>query len=175
MAFVKIEDHLTSREIVVFPKTYALHKAHLEVGRLVVVLGKVSEREGQPTSVLADSIACFDETDLDQVVNMLKDGMWVDQITHEDVVERRRTETPKTRSIVIHLAGAPTDKQITSLRGLFQEKPGTVPVQFSVEAGGGQKLIRTEYTITPTKAVLDTIRDIIGEGTVKVVEPMEMG
>lgn len=176
MAFVRIADHLTSCEIVVFPRTYAQHKNHFEEGRLAVVLGKVSEREGQSKSVIADSVACFGEVDIQEVVNMLKDGMWVAEDVHEKVL-KQRTESKKNQqaSVVIDLIGAPSDKQIMGLRNLFQQKPGSVPVQFAVEAAGRRKLIKTEYSITPSNAVVDAIREIIGEGTVKLVEPEKMG
>lgn len=175
MAFVRIADHLTSCEIVVFPRTYAQHKNHFEEGRLAVVLGKVSEREGQSKSVIADSIACFGEVDIQEVVNMLKDGMWVAEDVHENVLKQREEKKKDLQaSVVIDLIGAPSDKQITGLRNLFQQKPGAVPVQFAVEAAGRRKLIKTEYSIAPTNAVVDAIREIIGEGTVKVVEPEKM-
>lgn len=175
MAFVRIADHLSDREVVVFPKTYAQYKSHFEEGRLCVVLGKVSEREGQAKSVIADSIACFDEVDINEVVNMMKDNMWVDQKVHEDVKSQRKEARKMLEaSVVIDLAGAPTDKQITGLRNLFQQKPGKIPVQFAVEAAGRKKLIKTEYAISPTNAVVDAIAEIIGEGSVRVVEPEKM-
>jgi DNA polymerase-3 subunit alpha len=56
MAFVEIEDMQASREIVVFPKTYAAAKNLLEGGSLIVIRGKVDAPEGRQPKVLADTI-----------------------------------------------------------------------------------------------------------------------
>lgn len=56
MAFVEIEDTQATREIVVFPRPYAAHKALLAEGRLILVRGKVDAQEGRPPKILADSI-----------------------------------------------------------------------------------------------------------------------
>ena len=175
MAFVRIADHVTDKEVVVFPRTYAQHKAHLQEGRLAVILGKVSEREGQAKSVIADSVACFDEKEVNNVANMLKDGMWVAEDVHEAVVKHRKEKSKDGQpAVVIDLAQAPTDQQISGLRELFQQKPGPVPVEFAVVAQGRTKHIRTEYTIAPTNAVMDAIGAIVGKRAVRLVEPEKM-
>jgi DNA polymerase-3 subunit alpha len=56
MAFVEIEDTQATRELVVFPRPYAAHKALLTEGRLILVRGKVDAQEGRPPKILADSI-----------------------------------------------------------------------------------------------------------------------
>lgn len=56
MAFVEIEDTQATRELVVFPRTYAAHKELLTEGRLILVRGKVDAQEGRPPKILADSI-----------------------------------------------------------------------------------------------------------------------
>ncbi|HBU27690.1 TPA: DNA polymerase III subunit alpha [Candidatus Uhrbacteria bacterium] len=174
MAFVRIADGESDREVVVFPRTYVQHKEHIVEGRLVVVLGKVSEREGQSKSVIADSVACFAEDDVQGVMNMMKDGMWVSEDVHEKAVRQRREEVKETR-VVIDLVQAPTEQQIDGLRRLFQQKPGPIPVHFSVEAGGQKQRIQTEYSITPTNATIEAIADIVGKGNVRMVEPEKMG
>lgn len=104
---------------------------------------------------------------------MLKDGMWVGEDVHRAVKERAQP-TAYERSVVIDLPAAPSDKQIRGLRELFQKRPGEVPVQFLVKAGGGRKLIKTGYTIAPTQAVMDSIHEII-QTRVSLVEPEKIG
>ncbi|PIR47317.1 DNA polymerase III subunit alpha [Candidatus Uhrbacteria bacterium CG10_big_fil_rev_8_21_14_0_10_50_16] len=175
MAFVRVANGESDIEIVVFPRTFAQHKEHIVEGRLVVVLGKVSEREGQSKSVIADSVACFAEDDVQGVVNMMHDGMWVAEDVHESVMKQRKESRPKEASVIIDLVQAPTEDQINGLRSLFQQKPGPVPVHFSVEAGGQKQRIQTEYSISPTNAIVDAIGVIVGKGNVRVVEPEKMG
>jgi DNA polymerase-3 subunit alpha len=56
MAFVEIEDIQTTRELVIFPRTYAMHKEMLIPGNLVMVQGKVDAPEGRDPKILADTI-----------------------------------------------------------------------------------------------------------------------
>jgi DNA polymerase-3 subunit alpha len=56
MAFVEIEDIQTTREIVIFPRTYAAHKELLIPGNLIVVQGKVDAADGRDPKILADSL-----------------------------------------------------------------------------------------------------------------------
>jgi DNA polymerase-3 subunit alpha len=56
MAFVEIEDIQAAREIVIFPRTYTTYQDLLEVGRLIMVTGKVDAQEGRTPKVLADTI-----------------------------------------------------------------------------------------------------------------------
>ncbi|MBN1220228.1 MAG: DNA polymerase III subunit alpha [Anaerolineae bacterium] len=55
MAFVEIEDIQTSREVVVFPRTYREYKTLLVSGNLILVHGKVDAQNGSP-KILADTI-----------------------------------------------------------------------------------------------------------------------
>ncbi len=173
MAFLTLEDHTGSVEVVVFPRVFAEHRSYLVEGQLIVGTGRTSAREGQPMSVVLDSVACLSEANVGEIETMLRGGMWVGEDVHRAAVERRTPLTP-VRSVVIDLSTAPSDKQIRGLRELFQKKPGDVPVQFAVDAGGGRKLIRTEYSIAPTQAVMDAIRDM-AVGAVSLVEPEKIG
>ena len=57
MAFVEIEDIQTTREVVVFPRVYAAHRAMLIPGTLIRVQGKVDAQNGGGPKILADSIS----------------------------------------------------------------------------------------------------------------------
>ncbi|MBT6254467.1 DNA polymerase III subunit alpha [Candidatus Uhrbacteria bacterium] len=174
MAFVRIEDADTSVELVFFPRTYAQYKAELVDGRLMCLTGKVSVREGQPKSILVDSIACFDEDSVEQIATMLKDGMWVAEEVHKDAMKAKGDNAVPGKRIVIDLRGAPSQEQISGLRDIFRTKPGDHLVQFVVDSGGRKKYIKTQFSISPTNAVVDSIRDIIGGPHVQVVENTEI-
>ncbi len=170
MAFVRIEDSVDGVELVVFPRTYTQYKQYLVDGQLIVLVGKVSVREAQPKSVLVDSIACFDEDSVDEVVQMLKDGMWVAEEVHADAVKAKKDDLAPPNHVIIGLDGAPSEAQITGLREIFKNKPGNYPVRFAIESGGRRKLIKTEFSISPTNAVVDAIREIVNGNSVEVVK-----
>ena len=170
MAFVRFEDGVGDCEVVFFPQLFAEYKPFLEEGTLCVVSGKVSQREGQAKSILANSLVRFTEDTFGEVERMLKNGVWVDEAAHQtarqEAVQQQDMEGP---AIVISLDKAPSEKQIVGLRSIFTSRSGDVPVQFSIDAGGGRKWIKTEYAILPTDAVLEAIGDIIGADRVQVV------
>ncbi len=56
MAFVEIEDIQTSREVVVFPRTYTAHKNLLAEGNLILVRGKIDAQDGRQIKIIADTI-----------------------------------------------------------------------------------------------------------------------
>ena len=55
MGFVTIADREASIECVVFPEVFAKHKSDLEVGKVVLVKGKLSRRNGVP-SLIVDKV-----------------------------------------------------------------------------------------------------------------------
>lgn len=59
MAFVTIADKEAKIEAVAFPRTYADRKDALQEGKTVLVKGKVSRRNGEP-SILIDKVKAFD-------------------------------------------------------------------------------------------------------------------
>lgn len=59
MAFVKVSDHTDTIETVIFPDLYAENKALFEAGKLLVLRGKISLRNGEK-SIIADKIKELD-------------------------------------------------------------------------------------------------------------------
>ena len=178
MAFVRFEDGENDVEAVFFPRVYAGHKIHIKEGVTMIISGKVSVREAQPKSILVDSLVVFDESSFDEVLGMLTRGVWVDEGVHQQVKTQERehelSASIEGTSVVIVMNGAPTPLQITNLRQVFTKRPGDASVQFAVESGGRIKRIKTEFSIAPTNAVIDSIGQIIGNENVKVVENGQM-
>ncbi len=54
MAFIKIEDKTDSLEAVVFPKLFKLHASSIVSGQCLLVKGKVSVRNGEPSLAIED-------------------------------------------------------------------------------------------------------------------------
>lgn len=57
MAFLNLEDLYGSVEVIVFPKTYDKYRSLVEEEGLVVIEGRVSVREDEPTKVLCQQIS----------------------------------------------------------------------------------------------------------------------
>ncbi|MEK7094543.1 MAG: DNA polymerase III subunit alpha [Patescibacteria group bacterium] len=167
MAFVALQDVSYTMEVVMFPRVYSVYRSVLVDGNMVVVSGKVSLRENQAASVLVDTLSCFDEKTIGGIVSMLESGQWVGEETHKETM-RIEAESAEP-CILISLKSAPTDRQISGLREIFEKRPGKFPVAFSVESAGRQKRIKTSFLVSPTESVVTAIRAIVGENEVTVV------
>jgi DNA polymerase-3 subunit alpha len=55
MAFIKVQDLSETMEIVIFPKSYDDMRQFLKVDNLVMIKGKITDREGQ-RSMIADKM-----------------------------------------------------------------------------------------------------------------------
>jgi DNA polymerase III subunit alpha len=56
MAFVEIEDPQCAMEVIVFPKVYEVSSQLWEEGKVVIVRGKVDNRDGQQLKIICDSV-----------------------------------------------------------------------------------------------------------------------
>lgn len=167
MAFVRVEDWSGFAEVVVFPKLYATERHKLEPDTLVVIAGKVSIRERDASkdwSVLADKILTFEEEDLSQVEEMLKNGVWIEEFSSEqETVASDQEET----GVSITVPQRPSQEMIRNLREIFKEHPGNEQVYLVVESGGKPRRVSTEYAINGSPEVLGRIGAIVGEGNVR--------
>lgn len=63
MAFVTIEDMFGSMEIIVFPDSYNKFSYMLKEGEIIIVTGKATIAEDQPSKVICEEIRTFDQID----------------------------------------------------------------------------------------------------------------
>jgi DNA polymerase-3 subunit alpha len=56
MAFVEIEDLQASCELVIFPRTFTMHKDLLHEGSLIMVRGKIDAQNGRQIKIIAEAI-----------------------------------------------------------------------------------------------------------------------
>ncbi|MFH1711692.1 MAG: DNA polymerase III subunit alpha, partial [Patescibacteria group bacterium] len=129
MAFVRLEGVGGHTELVVFPKIFAKVREKLEPDAMLLVTGKVSERQRDESveySVLADKILRFEEQDIDQVANVLRQKIWVD----DDAFENKDDQSDQNDrvGVSIIMPERPTHEMISSLRNIFKESPGHEPV-----------------------------------------------
>lgn len=174
MAFVTLDDTTDgTRELIVFPKTFEEYEDILVDGNCVLVSAKVNEREGEK-SLIANSIISFKEDEIDSMVNMLRSGGWdygkaSTAAPAEPSAEPPRPLEPKAEhGIFVTLRGKPTQETVSELRSLFEGSPGSERVYFMVESAGRFRKIETDYTITKSNELLETLKNIIGADNVEV-------
>lgn len=160
MAFVRLDDWMGPLEAVVFPKTYAIVKDNLIPSTYVVITGKVSHRERgdeMEHSVLVDKMLTFTEEQIPTVEHMLNNGSW-----YEEGIPKPKDAVESQRGVIITVPPDPKPEIIQQLRTIFKENPGREKVYLSVQSGGRDRQIMTEYSIEPTGRIMQKIADIVG-------------
>ncbi|MBE7556464.1 MAG: DNA polymerase III subunit alpha [Anaerolineales bacterium] len=194
MAFVEIEDTQATREIVVFPRPYAAHKALLAEGRLVLVRGKVDAQEGRPPKILADSItseltsyraAEADTPPVSQPVLPVVNGNGVKTNGKHAIAESTvpypsapspeepPTETPPSRWLHITIPRTHNlvqDKaRLKEVYKLLVETPGND--QFSFYIPDGHRKIRVDFpnqTTRDTAHLRQRLTQVLGPTSIRV-------
>ena len=115
MAFVKLEDLDGFVEVVLFPKVYEKYSSLLKASNLIVVRGKVNERNDEFT-LLADQIK---------------------EITPEVVEKHKLKEKPKSKSdnslLKIQIPKQFSKEELLQLKELIAQNPGDTKVVIEIE------------------------------------------
>ena len=140
MVFLKVEDRSGSVEVLIFPKLLKASGDVIQDEAIVVVEGKLSEKDGTP-KLLADSIKPF-------------------------TTPAATPSSPSSR-LVITLRQQPEATTWDSLKSLFPRFPGKHRVHLIVP-GEHQRLIATNFSVEPSAECLDGIAAVLGPGTVEL-------
>ena len=130
-----------------------------------IVSGKVSVRERDERkewSVLADKILTFEEKDVDDLAEMLRDEMWYEDFTDN----KQESSAVETSGLSIVVPDRPSHEMISQLREIFLANPGHDQVYLVVNSGGEQRKVSTEYSVQKTSEVMGQVGAIVGEGNV---------
>jgi DNA polymerase-3 subunit alpha len=175
MAFVGLDDKTGKAEVIVFPSVYNQFGKLLADGWLVLVSAKVSRRDGEEAKLLANSFIFTEAADADNLVEMLRDNLWIP----------RETTVPKTLSSVaptlnhsitqslnnsntlqITFLGKPDPEVVARLRELLSVSRGSKRVRFIVNTGQTKRVMDTDYYVDSTNELLAEIKALVGERNV---------
>ncbi|MBI4092637.1 MAG: DNA polymerase III subunit alpha [Candidatus Kerfeldbacteria bacterium] len=137
MLFVRLEDHSGGVEVLVFPSVLKANPVPWQEERLVLINGKISDKDGTP-KVLVDSVS-----DL-------------------RVVEDH--SAPAT--LTVRIPNAANERLWTDLKDIFRSFPGPVKVVLVVE-GDQERRISTNYLVRLQTELVQSIESLLGAGTVR--------
>lgn len=168
MAFVRIEDGTASTEIIVFPSLLALDTSTWTNDRILVIDGKVNDKDGT-LKIIADAVwDVTSESNLDSIVLpalTARNDMRAQYNNNDSASVLARTTAVATPPMLLHLtipAGA--DKQILhELKRMLNTSPGDSSVVLHIPHENEVKIIRIETKIAPNPPLLHKIRRLIGE------------
>ena len=141
MAFAKLEDPTGTIEVVVFPSIYRQTAEFWVEGRVLMVQGKASARDGEH-KILADAV-----WDLPQL----------------------KAAAPKRERFVLRVPlETTTPAMFTELKSLLAASSGTVPVELIATKGQKEKQVPTGQRVTVTDELRASLRELLGDCIVEV-------
>jgi len=132
MAFVDMEDTTGPIEVVVFPGVYKDNVDLLVEGKILLVTGKLSDKDGEP-KLLADTIKEF--------------GAAGSSAT-----------PPATPSVTIKVPATATDELFEQLKIAFASSPGEMGVNLMIN----DQKVKTPFRITLTDELKVRIKEVLG-------------
>lgn len=162
MLFCRLEDLTGSVEVVVFPRTFKEQEDRYVADKIVCVVGKPQEKDGE-MKLLADT--CFVLTPED--VQSVKASMPKTAIPDEEESDSDKAVTANA-CVVLHLRTSLPNSILHQLRECCDTNPGPHEVFFKVEDERGPRMIKSSNRIAFNDEIAKKLETILGVGSVKV-------
>ncbi|MDO8499198.1 MAG: DNA polymerase III subunit alpha [bacterium] len=158
MMFVTIQDTSGRLELLVFPRTYETTKDIWAEGRIVAVVGKTSEEEGDD-KLFVEKAYVLSKDNVDQLRDQLS-------ATASSSLGRYDKAEPvvKENKIEIIVVPAEIKNKADAIKAILIKYPGTQDVFIVV----GNKKIKTSYQVEVNTELVQELEDLVGEGKVKL-------
>jgi DNA polymerase-3 subunit alpha len=154
MAFVKLTDMTGSTEAIVFPSVYKLGSAMWAEDRPVIIMGKISSKDGVPKIIV----------DRAEVVN----GQTIARIKQDFGPRTALGAAPLPAEKPVSLIVAKLEpSMVNQLKALLEKHPGPSPVELVYVEGGRSRRVRTSLSVAMNDALRQEIETVLGEGSVK--------
>lgn len=151
MAFVTINDGTAEQEIIVFPKTYEACRACLLDEAVLVVSGKVDNKDDRGLKVLADTIE-------------LADDVTMDMYTTQGFVAPTVQESEEN-GLVITVPKDGRAALLQQLKSVIESNPGDTAITLVLPNGpSGPKTMLLPIKVDANSAVIQKITSIFGSG-----------
>jgi len=169
MMFATIQDLSGSLELLVFPRTYEATKDVWVEGKLVCVVGKTSEEEGDD-KLFVEKAYELNENNAPMIAMQMNAGAQsvasfsrqAAQIPNDYYPSEPENYYPET-SLLITLSSGEVKEKADAIKEILKKYPGDKQVYLSV----GGKRIKTSYKIKMTAELADELDALLGKGKLK--------
>jgi DNA polymerase-3 subunit alpha len=162
MMFVTIQYLSGSLELLVFPRTYEATKDVWVEGRIVCVMGKTSEEEGDDKLFVEKAYVLTEENAPMIAAQIGMSGSMRSVASQSDYVPSG-TKKEEEPGVVITLAPDEVKKHADALKAILSAHTGDKPVYLAVRG----KKIKTSYRVSPSDELTVEVDKLVGEGKVK--------
>ncbi len=136
MAFITVQDLTSSIEVLVFPKVLAKSVDVIDLDKVVQIIGKLSDKDGDP-KLLAETIQL---------------------IPNDNLYSMALGEMEKKHQMVIHLPNIQNAHALNKIKDILLAHQGNVPVFLRVGQNGNSKLIKTKTSVRVSKTLIDKLK-----------------
>ena len=148
MCFADLEDESGKVELVVFPSVYSANRPLLALDQIVLIRGKVSEKDGEP-KILVDAIKSIHDPDPSFSPSSPGEGRMPGGQERSKTYNLQLTTAPKLLKIRIPSSASPDLFQ--KLKPLFSANPGPVAVSLVIpDREGTAREVKTNFTVNNT-------------------------
>ncbi|MBP7133738.1 DNA polymerase III subunit alpha [Patescibacteria group bacterium] len=160
MVFAKLEDMSGDIEVVVFPRVYK-EKPHVwEADRILVVAGRVQEKDGE-WKLLAESAYEVNEDNIDEIAKYVTKGP-----TFSDEAPKVE-EAIRVQAVNLWLRAQLPETMLLKLRSVLDKYPGQYHVYFTIDHPSGQQKILSSYRIAFNELIAKELEGLLGPETVR--------
>ena len=156
MAYVTLEDFYGDTELLVFPKTFTKYRHLLNVGGIVIVCGRVSQREDEDTKIMASDIY-----NIDDVSDGLPDG----RQRQERAAPPPVSKAPEGKSMLyLRVEGTQSAEERKAMLAILEFFGGQTPVCLC--ENGKRFMADAKYWVEPSDFLVEKLTELLGEGNV---------
>ncbi|MFO0702750.1 MAG: DNA polymerase III subunit alpha [Candidatus Andersenbacteria bacterium] len=180
MLFVQLDDFSGNLEALIFPSILKEHGSIIAPEAVLVVTGKVSDKDGQ-LKLLANAVAAFDPAQLAKAAPVeSRTPTYIDRPAPDAPLATPAVApvaapppaapvlaAPPPGSLELLLEQAFSVDKLRELKACLQGLPtGDAPVLLRVKDGPRERRIRTNYKIAANPAIRARLEEIVGRGRV---------
>ncbi|MFH1427526.1 MAG: DNA polymerase III subunit alpha [Patescibacteria group bacterium] len=169
MMFVKIEDTLSSIEILVFPRLLKETTDIWQEGKIIISQGKLSDKD-QELKFLANFVLELKADNTEKIINEFKSkAQIINKIKPASIVNSHISASSQNNlkklvePLKIIFKKELTTEKLNELKNIFLKNSGTSQVVICLEEKGQKNVIATGFHVNKTLALIREINDKFSE------------
>ncbi|MBI5621883.1 DNA polymerase III subunit alpha [Candidatus Falkowbacteria bacterium] len=173
MLFVRLEDISGSAELIVFPKVMQAMAQLWQEDRLVIVEGRLSDKDGEVKVVVHRAAVLSAET-LPQLIGeysgpvrlMGRNGFGRDNGSSAPL--QRSGSRALDGTVVIKFSQKPDQQLAERLKTIFSTYPGDYRIYLLIQNQGRWQKMQTPFTVAYSPEMKERIEELVGWGSVRL-------
>lgn len=162
MMFASIQDLTDRQELLIFPKTYETTKDVWVEGRMVCVIGKTAEEEGDDKLFVEKAYVLTPDNAV-SIAKQMSVGANM-QASPQAFVPRMAAKHADEKGVEIEVAKDEVKEKADAIKEILVKHAGATAVYLNV----GDKKIKTSYKVTPSEGLVEEMEKLVGEKRVRI-------